>query len=311
MINNTDPQPQSSLRIFITGGTGFLGRSLSSQLTNFGHQVTILTRRIGNKQENSQKIVYLEGDPNLPGTWQDAVKEHDVIINLAGASIFSRWTDKRKKKIRDSRILTTQHLVEALEARSTKKTLLISASAVGYYGFHEDEQLNENSPPGSDFLASVTVEWEKAARAAEQFGVRVVICRFGIILGEEGGTLEKLNKIVKLGLGAPLGTGKQWFSWIHKSDLVETILYLISLPEMRGPVNCTAPQPVTNRELMKCLGKVLKRPVFLPPIPGFLIKLALGEFGNVLLKGQRVYPAKLLESGFEFKHPTLESALSI
>ncbi|MBN2246096.1 MAG: TIGR01777 family oxidoreductase [Candidatus Aminicenantes bacterium] len=310
MLNNRGPQPENSRKVFITGGTGFLGKSLASRLTAQGHQVTILTRRIKDNDQPLQKNVYLEGDPTLSGSWQDAVKEHDVIINLAGASIFSRWTEERKKQIRDSRILTTQHLVEALEPRKAKETLLINASAVGYYGFQGDDLLDENSPSGSDYLASVTVDWEKAARAAEQFGVRVVICRFGIILGEEGGALKKLTKIVKLGLGAPLGSGKQWFSWIHRSDLIDVILYILSFHEIRGPVNCTSPQPVTNRELMKGLGKALKRPVFLPPIPGFLLKLVLGEFGNTLLKGQRVYPAKLTSSGFAFKYPTLESALS-
>lgn len=303
--NNKKPKPEKSRKVFITGGTGFLGKSLTSRLASQGYQVTVLTRRIRKDEQLPHKTVYLEGDPTLPGGWQDAVHNHDVIINLAGASIFSRWTKNRKKKITDSRILTTRHLVEALSARKTKETLLISASAVGYYGFHGDEVLDENSPAGNDFLASVTVEWEKAARAAELKGTRVITARFGIILGEEGGALEKLTKIVKLGLGAPIGTGKQWFSWIHKSDLIESIHYLMSHPDISGPVNCTSPYPVTNRELMKSLGKALKRPVFLPPIPGFLIKLVLGEFGNTIIKGQRVYPAKLMESGFTFRYPTL------
>ena len=288
-----------------------MGRAITSLLTSQGYQVTVLTRRIKKEESLPERTAYLEGDPTLTGGWQDAVKEHDVIINLAGASIFSRWTEKRKKEILDSRILTTKHLVEGLSDRKNKDTLMISASAVGYYGFHGDEVLDENSLPGNDFLASVTVEWEKAAHEAELYGVRVITTRFGIILGEDGGALEKLTKIVKLGLGAPLGSGKQWFSWIHRSDLIEIIHYLLSHPELSGPINCTAPHPVTNRELMKELGKALKKPVFLPPIPGFLVKLVMGEFGNTLLKGQRVCPKKLMDSGFIFKYSTLESTLSI
>lgn len=307
--NNTKSQPEKSRKIFITGGTGFLGKALTSRLTSLGYQVTVLTRKIRKEEQLPEKTVYLEGDPTLTGKWQDAVQNHDVFINLAGASIFSRWTKKRKKAIMDSRILTTRHLVEALSARKNQETLLISASAVGYYGFHGDELLDENASPGDDFLAKVTVEWEKAARAAEQFGVRVVTSRFGIILGEEGGALDILSKVVKFGIGAPLGSGKQWFSWIHQSDLIECIFYLMTHPEISGPVNCTAPHPVRNRELMKSLGKALKRPVFLPPIPGFLVRLVLGEFGGMVSKGQRVYPAKLMESGFTFEYPTLAAAL--
>ncbi len=305
-INNSD----NSKNIFITGGTGFLGKTLTSRLTSQGYNVTVLTRKIRKDEQLPQKTVYLEGDPTLPGKWQDAGHNHDVFINLAGASIFSRWTKKRKKAIMNSRILTTRNLVDALSARKNQETLLISASAVGYYGFHGDELLDENASPGDDFLAKVASEWEKAARSAEQLGVRVVTTRFGIILGEEGGALDILSKVVKFGLGAPLGSGKQWFSWIHRSDLIECIFYLLTHPEISGPINCTAPHSVTNRELMKSLRKALKRPVIVPPIPGFLVRQVLGEFGNTLLKGQRVYPAKLITSGFAFKYPTLESALS-
>ena len=307
--SNKKTQPEKVRKIFITGGTGFLGKALTSRFISQGYQVTVLTRRIRKEGQLPQKILYLEGDPTLPGGWQDVVQNHDVIINLAGASIFSRWTKKRKKEIMESRILTTRHLVEALSTPKTKEILLISASAVGYYGFHSDEVLYESAPPGNDFLASVTVEWEKAARAAELKGTRVITTRFGIILGEEGGALEKLTKIVKLGIGAPLGSGKQWFSWINKSDLIECIHFLLAHPEISGPVNCTAPYPVTNRELMKSLRKALKKPLIVPPIPGFLVKLALGEFGSTMIKGQRVYPAKLMESGFSYKYPTLDTAL--
>jgi len=307
--NNKKYQPEKIRKIFITGGTGFLGRALTSRLTTSGFQVTVLTRKIKKEEQLPEKTVYVEGDPAHPGQWQDAVQNHDVFINLAGASIFSRWTNKRKKAIMDSRILTTRHLVEALSSRKNQETLLISASAVGYYGFHGDELLDEKASPGDDFLAEVTVAWENAARAAEQFGVRVVTTRFGIILGDEGGALDILNKVVKFGLGAPLGSGKQWFSWIHRSDLIESIHFLMTHPEISGSVNCTAPHPVTNRELMKSLRKALKRPVIVPPIPGFLVRMVLGEFGSMVLKGQRVYPAKLLDSDFTFQYPTLDTAL--
>ena len=291
------------MKIFITGGTGFVGKSLAPALVRRGHEVTILTRS-GKGEPGGASLV--EGDPTQRGGWQSAVKEHDAIINLAGASIFSRWTDAAKKKIRESRLLTTRNLVEALEGARVKH--FFSTSAVGYYGFHGDEVLTEESPPGNDFLAQLGRDWEKEAREAEKKGCRVVITRFGIILGEKGGALGQMIPLFRKYLGGSLGAGNQWFSWIHLEDLTSAFLFLLEHVEFSGPVNFTAPNPVRNRELAKAIGKAMGRPSFLPA-PGFMLKLLLGEFGSILLEGQRVIPQKLLKSGFQFRYPEIEQAM--
>jgi uncharacterized protein len=252
------------------------------------------------------QVRIIEGDPTQPGKWQLAAKEHDIFINLAGASIFSRWTDEGKKLIRESRLRTTGNLVEAL--KRGKGGVFLSTSAVGFYGFHQDEILTEESPPGDDFLGRMAVDWEREAMAAEEKGLRVVIPRFGIVLGEKGGALGQMIPLFKRFLGGPIGHGRQWFSWIHREDLVRAFLFLLGRPEISGPVNFTAPHPVRNKDLAKALGKALHRPSFLSS-PGFMLKLVLGEFGSVLLEGQRVVPEKLLRSGFQFLYPEIEKAL--
>jgi hypothetical protein len=297
------------MKIFITGGTGFVGTVLTRELAARGHQITLLTRAVKPGRALPYGAAFLEGNPLQAGPWQKAVPDHDAFINLAGASIFSRWTDTAKREIRESRLLTTRNLVTALADRQGRETLLLSTSAVGYYGFHEDEELNEESPPGTDFLAQVCRDWEAEARQAETFGVRVVRCRFGIVLGERGGALDQMLPLFKKGLGSPLGSGRQWFSWIHQQDLTRIFLFLLERPEVSGPINCTAPQPVPNKELTRLLADVLRRPAFLPAVPGFVLKLIMGEFGDVLLKGQRILPRKLLQLGFEFDYPDLEKAL--
>jgi len=297
------------MKIFITGGSGFVGTTLTRELTDRGHKVTVLTRTIKGERTLPAGASFLEGDPTKSGRWQDHVADHDAFINLAGASIFSKWTEERKKEIRESRILTTKNLVQAMAARQGKETHLLSTSAVGYYGFHGDEFLDETSLAGTDFLASLAADWETAARYAEQFGTRVVLCRFGVVLGRRGGALEKMASAFKYWMGSSLGSGKQWLSWIHERDLARIFLFLLDHKDMKGPINCTAPQPVRNRELTDILGKVLGKPTFLPPVTSFFVKMILGEFGNVLLKGQRVIPDKLLKNGFIFQFPTMEEAL--
>lgn len=298
------------MKIFITGGTGFIGSTLTKELASQGHEVTILTRAIKKGHSLPEGIFLLEGDPTKRGSWQDKVAEHDAIINLAGATILSRWSDEKKGKIRDSRISTTNHLVEAIAEREGKETHLLSASAVGYYGFHGDEILDENNLAGTDFLASLAAEWETVALGAERYGARVVLCRIGFVLGKRGSVLEKMASVFKLRLGSQLGNGKQWVSWIHEWDLANIFLFLLERNDLEGPINCTAPDPVRNREMAENLGKVLGKPPFLPPVSSFFIKLMLGEFGEVVLKGQRALPDKLLKSGFVFKFPTIEEALN-
>jgi uncharacterized protein (TIGR01777 family) len=297
------------MKIFITGGTGFVGRTLSRKLSDQGHEIAILTRSSLRDNTLPTGVSVVEGDPTKKGPWQDRIAENDAIINLAGASIFKRWTDKNKKDIRDSRVMTTQNVVSAMSRSQGEKIHLLSTSAVGYYGFRRDEEIDENKEPGDDFLAAITKEWESTALEAEKFGARVVLCRFGIVLGSKGGALEKMLPLFKANLGSPLGSGNQWFSWIHEQDLVNIFLFLIEHEEIRGPVNVTAPQPVTNREFTKALGTALNKFTFMPSVPGFMLKLVMGEFGSVLLKGQRVFPKRLLESDFRFDYPDIHLAL--
>jgi uncharacterized protein (TIGR01777 family) len=297
------------MRVFMTGGTGFVGSALTESLTKQGHAVTLLTRKIRKGRPVLPGVSMVEGNPTEPGAWRKEVADHEVIINLAGASIFRRWTDAEKRLIHDSRIETTRNLVNALEGRKGMKTTLLSTSAVGYYGFHGDETLNEETLPGNDFLASVTREWEEEALRAEALGARVILCRFGIVLGSGGGALGEMIPIFNKGLGSPLGSGRQWFSWIHQMDLVRIFLFLMERENLSGPFNCTAPEPVRNKDLTDVLGEVLGKPTFMPSVPSFVIRMIKGEFGNVLLKGQRVLPEKLMEAGFQFQYPDLLNTL--
>lgn len=295
------------MKVFMTGGTGFVGTYLTKRLIGEGHVVTILTHETAEPALKMQGLSYLKGNPTIKGEWQKAVPEHDVIINLAGASIFSRWTKEQKQILLASRILTTRHLVEALPDKAEHITFF-STSAVGYYGFHGDEQLTETSPAGTDFLARLAYDWESEALNAQKKGTRVIITRFGIVLGKNGGALGQMLPLFKFFLGGPLGSGRQWFSWVHAHDLVEAFIFLLQKKDISGAFNLCSPQPVRNKELGHAIGRVLHRPAFMPA-PGFMIKLILGEFGSVLLEGQRVIPKKLTEAGYKFKYPGIDEAL--
>jgi uncharacterized protein (TIGR01777 family) len=296
------------MKIFMTGGTGFVGRNLTKHLAAQGHEVTVLTRSMKRSLPLPQGAAYLEGNPVEKGAWQEKVSGQDGAINLAGTSIFKRWTDAYKKELLNSRVLTTRNLVEALSARKSRNPFLFSTSAVGYYGFRGDDELDETSPPGTDFLASLAQEWESTALKGEGYGVRVVLLRFGVVLGRDGGALKEMIPVFKKYMGSPLGTGKQWFSWIHVQDLANVYSFLLEHEDISGPVNCTSPEPVQNREMTKILGQALGKPTFMPAVPGFIIRAVLGEFGSVLLKGQRVIPQKLLAQGFLFRFPGLREA---
>jgi len=296
------------MRIFIAGGTGFIGKHLVRRLEEEGHTVLVLTRSDKGPESPATNVRSIQGDPTKPGPWQEAVADSDIVINLAGATIFSKWNSKQKKLILESRVKTTENLVQALRTRPEKKVTLLSASAIGYYGFRQDEVLDEGSSPGDDFLASVTRAWEREALRAQGKGVRVVLTRFGIVLGEKGGALGIMAVFFKLFIGGPLGQGRQWFSWIHIRDLVEAILFLIQHKEISGPANVCSPQPVRNKDLAKALGRALHRPSFLHA-PAFAVRLLLGEFGNLVLNGQRVIPRRLLQSGFAFQFPEIRNAL--
>lgn len=294
------------MRVLITGGLGFVGTRLAVRLLEKGHQVTIVDHGPEPREYTPQEAGYVSADTTLPGAWQEEVGRHDIVVNLAGASIFRRWTRKSKEMIYDSRVLTTRNVADA--ATGGKTRLLCSTSAVGYYGFHGDEELTESDRPGDGFLARLCVDWEKEALRAAGQGVRVVITRFGIVLGKTGGALGQMIPPFKRFVGGPLGTGNQWFSWIHMEDLLNAYEFIFEHHTIEGPINICSPAPVRNRELAGALGKVLSRPSFLTT-PAFVLRLVLGEFGSVLLEGQRVLPAKLLEHGFSFLYPEIAGAL--
>jgi uncharacterized protein (TIGR01777 family) len=294
------------MKVIITGGLGFIGTQLSIRLLESGHQVTIVDHSPRPRPYTPQEARYVSADTMIPGAWQEEVGNHDAVINLAGASIFRRWNNDTKQLIYDSRILTTRNVVEAMPKE--KGPLLCSTSAVGYYGFRGDEQLTEEDSPGNDFLARVCVDWEKEACKAADKGARVAITRFGIVLGKTGGVLGKMIPAFKKFVGGPLGSGKQWFSWIHIEDLLKAFLFVFENQDIHGPVNFCSPNPVRNRDLAKALGKALSRPSFFTT-PAIILRLVLGEFGSMLLEGQRVIPAKLVKYGFVFQYPEIMGGL--
>jgi uncharacterized protein (TIGR01777 family) len=295
------------MKVFITGGTGFVGTYLSRELAQAGHTITILTRREHPPAIAHPDISYLVGDPTKEGPWMAAVPEQDWIINLAGASIVGRWSEPLKNEIMESRVKTTRNLVTAL-AEGNLNQLFCSTSAVGYYGPRGEEELTEDSPSDAGFLGEVARDWEAEALQAQGLGIRTVITRFGIVMGKDGGALSQMAPMFRKYLGGPLGSGEQWFSWIHQQDQVRAYLFVAEHPEITGPVNFTAPNPVRNRELTRALGEVLNRPTFFKA-PEFMVRLALGEFGDTLLTGQKVFPKRLQDAGFEFKFPDIDAAL--
>jgi uncharacterized protein (TIGR01777 family) len=296
------------MKVFMTGGTGFVGTYLSRELAQAGHAITILTRREHPPSPKQPQITFLVGDPTKEGPWMATVPEHDWIINLAGASIFSRWTEALKKEIMDSRVRTTRNLVSAL-ASGERRQLFCSTSAIGYYGPRGEEELTEDSPSDNGFLGEVARNWEGEALKAQDLGVRVVITRFGIVLGKDGGALGQMVPMFRKFLGGPLGSGLQWFSWIHQQDHARAYQFIQEHAEIAGPVNFTAPNPVRNRDLTKALGRVLNRPTFIPA-PEFMVRLVMGEFADTLLTGQKVFPQRLLDAGFKFNFPAIAVALA-
>lgn len=294
------------MQLLLTGGTGFVGQELTRYFLNQGHAVTTLGRSASHPCEGEHRFHHIAADTTREGPWQDAVGRCQAVINLAGTSIFRRWTAKAKQDIRDSRILTTRHIVQALS--TVPDAFLFSASGVGYYGDCGDQPLNEDEAPGDNFLARLSIDWEKEALQAETHGARVVIGRFGVIFHQTGGALSKMLPAFRMGVGGPLGNGRQWFPWIHLEDVIAAIDFVLNNPTSRGPFNFCAPESVTNRQLASGLGRHLRRPSFFPA-PAPLMRLLLGEFSGVLLGSQRTRPQRLLDSGFAFRYPTLDVAL--
>jgi uncharacterized protein (TIGR01777 family) len=294
------------MHVLITGGTGFIGRELATSLLADGHAVTVLTREItssGNRVPNGAKAIR-----DLARA--DAV---DAVVNLAGANLGgTRWNPVTKMGFRTSRIDTTRRLVDWMSRLGTRPKVLVSGSAIGWYGPQGDEVLTESAPAGGDFSATLCRDWEAEALKAAALGVRVCTLRTGIVLGPigpaGGGALAQMLPAFRLGGGGPMGSGRQWMSWIHRADLVALIRFLITQETAAGPFNGTAPEPVTNAEFARTLGRVLRRPAILP-MPGFALKLIVGEMAEILLSGQRVIPQAALDQGFRFRFPTLDAAL--
>lgn len=295
------------MHVFITGGLGFVGRRLSQVLLEAGHAVTASGRSKTAQTIDHPRFQYVAADTSREGPWQETAQQVDAAVNLAGVSIFSYWTDSHKQKMVDSRILTTRNLVNSLLEGDAK--VLCSASAVGYYGHQGDEKLTEEHPPGDDFLARLAVDWEKEAHAAETGNIRVAVTRFGIVLDRSGGAMGKMVPAFRMYLGGPLGDGRQWFSWMHREDLVQALAFCLTNDGAHGAINFCAPEPVRNETLAKTLGEVLNRPAIMPA-PAFVIRKALGEFGDALLSSQRAVPNYLEKLGFEFRYPGLRSALA-
>ena len=303
------------LKVVIAGGTGFLGAPLAEMYAEDGNAVSVLTRSLADGETRHDPGTGVPGitrvgwkaDGNA-GLWAAAIEGADAVINLAGESLAgARWNPQTKARMRDSRILATRSLAAAITAAKAPPEVFISGSAVGYYGHTENQPLTERDPPGSDFLARLCVEWEQEAMKAARPGTRVVPLRAGVVLERSGGALPEMMKPFRFFVGGPLGSGQQYLSWIHRLDWIEIVRWIVGTPAVAGPVNATAPHPVTNREFSRALGRAMRRPSFLP-VPGFALKLVVGEFAESLLTGQRVIPARAEQEGYHFRYPDLQQA---
>ncbi|MGL5083672.1 MAG: thylakoid membrane protein ThyD [Microcoleaceae cyanobacterium] len=301
------------MKVAITGATGFVGSRLVERLHLEGHQVLVLTRNPERAQRTFPSSVYpnlqvIGYSPTQSGEWQQAIAGSAGVVNLAGASIADeRWTPQRKQEILDSRAQTTEKLVEAIIQANPRPGVLVNASAIGYYGTSETATFDETSRSGEDFLAQVCQDWEASAEQVRPSGTRLVILRFGIVLGM-GGALGKMLTPFRLFAGGPLGTGRQWFSWIHWDDVVNLILFSLQHPEVEGVLNATAPNPVRMSEFCHTLGEVMNRPSWLP-VPSFALEALLGDAAQLVLEGQQVLPKRTLAYQFNYQYPKLEQAL--
>ena len=296
------------MKIAIAGGSGFVGKEITSHLLQKGHEVCILTRETGTKQK-SPGVTYVQwlNDGNTPETELDGI---DCFINLAGESLNSgRWTKKRKEQIKESRITAAHEMVRILKKLKRKPQVVLNASAIGYYGTSLTDSFDESDRiDPSDFLSETVTIWEAAAAESEMEGIRTVYMRFGVILGKEEGALPRMALPYKLFAGGTIGSGEQWLSWIHIEDVARAAIFCMEQENMKGPVNFTAPSPATMSRMGKAIGKALRRPHWMP-VPSFMLKAALGEMSILILQGQKVFPSKLLKAGYQFAYPGLDQAL--
>jgi len=294
------------MRIAVTGATGLVGSALSERLLKEGNEVLVVTRR----RDLSSPLTVVLWDPERGELDTSALEGIDAVVHLAGETIAERWTQAKKERIRASRVEGTRLLVDGLKTLSKPPSVLVSSSALGFYGNRGDEELDESAPPGTGYLPEICQAWEAEAARAGEIGVRVASLRSGIALSTKGGALAKMLLPFKLGLGGPLGSGTQWMSWIHIDDVVGGYHFALHQAELSGVVNLTAPKPARNAEFTKALGRALGRPAFLPA-PGFALKLLLGEMAqDLLLDGQKVLPRRLESAGYKFQHPDLDEALA-
>lgn len=303
------------MKVVIAGGTGMIGKILSSNLANSGYDVTVLSRDPKlHKRQFPSGIKLSKWNPSQPDNLSDVLDGSEAVINLVGENLAgssfipTRWTTKRKQTIIDSRVIPGRTLVSAVEATSKRPPVLIQSSAVGYYGYSETEVFTEESPAGSGFLAEVCVDWESSTVAVKKMGVRHVVVRTAILLDDEDGALQRLIFPFKLFIGGPLGNGRQWFPWIHPVDEVRAIRFLLENDSADGPFNLIAPNLVRNAELAKVIGSTLKRPSLIP-VPSFMLRIALGEVSSMVLGGQRAIPKRLGNLGFTFQFPDIEPAM--
>jgi uncharacterized protein len=300
------------MRVTVTGASGLIGSALVAELREHGAEVTVLSRDPSRARE-ALGVEAVRWDPLAEPAPVAALAGRDAVVHLAGENIAQRWSERAKRAIRESRVIGTRNLIAGLEAAGAAEAgqrprTLISGSAVGFYGPRGEEPLDEDSPPGNDFLAEICIAWEDEAQQASALGMRVVLVRTGVVLDSEGGALAKMLPPFRLGVGGPVAGGQQYMSWIHREDLVGMICAALEDERWSGPINGTAPEPVSNREFSRALGHALHRPSLLP-VPGFALGLLYGEMAETVTTGARVVPAKALVLGYDFRHPELEEAL--
>jgi hypothetical protein len=298
------------MRITVTGGTGVIGRELVGQLLARSDQVTVLSRDPARAREAlGDAVEAVEwADPKRQPAPADALAGRDAVVNLLGENVAQRWSQGAKTEIRDSRVLGTRNLVEGLGAAEPRPAVLVSQSGSNYYRPRGDEPVDESGPPGTNFLAGVTAGWEEQARRAEELGLRVVVTRTGVVLSDQGGALAKMLPFFKAGVGGPVAGGRQYMPWIHVEDVAGALLFCVDDERAAGPVNLCAPEPVTNKELSRALGRVLRRPAF-APVPSLALKALYGEMAVIVTTGARMVPGRLQELGYVFRRPDLEDSL--